>query len=207
MDGADHVGEPVTARLVAAALVVLATSLPAAAQDSGPPPVRNVTPPGMTPGPVVDGPLVREETPPPPPEAARWRRFLLPRTTDSATFVTEGLAIRVSGVTPPPADRVCEASDGGEAWPCGRVALFSLRMFLRGRPVECYFPPLGDVRQVIAPCRVGATDLGLWLLAQGWAEPDGNATDEYRKAAVKARCARRGLYRDTPSDGTCPAGD
>lgn len=193
-------------RAVLAAILVLAGAWAASAQEAEtvPPAVRNVTPPGMTPGPTVDGPLIREAVPPKPPEPARWRRFFLPATTEAATFVTEGLTIRVSGVTPPSADKTCKTVVG-EDWPCGRVALFSLRMFLRGRAVECYFPPLGDIRQVVAPCRVGPTDLALWLLSQGWATPDENATDAYRAAAEEARCAGRGLFRGAPSDGTCPA--
>ena len=196
-------------RRVAIAVVALLAGVAAAAAQSQapeivPPPSRDVTPPGMTPGPTVDGPLTRVPTPPPPPDPPRWRRFFLPKTTDSATFIADGLTIRVSGVAPPPAERTCRTA-AGETWPCGRMALFSLRMYLRGRAVECYFPPLGDVRQVIAPCRVGRTDLGEWLLAQGWAEPDGNATDEYREAARAARCKRVGLWRGVRSDGTCPA--
>ncbi len=71
VDGADHLGEPVRAL----ALAVLAIGLTAAtAWGAGPelvePAVRNVTPPGMTPGPEVDGPLIREPVPPPPPDPA-----------------------------------------------------------------------------------------------------------------------------------------
>lgn len=213
MDGADHVGEPVNrfGRRVAVALAVLVAGVAAAAGQEAepeivPPPSRNVTPPGMTPGPAVDGPLTRVPTPPRPPDPPRWQRYFLPQTPDGATFVTSGLTIRISGVAPPPVDKTCRKADG-EEWPCGRVALFALRMFLRGRAVECYFPPLGDVRQVIAPCRVGKVDLGAWLIAEGWATPDENATEAYREAAAAARCKRLGLWRGTPSDGNCPATD
>ena len=48
-----------------------------------------MTPPGVTPGPAGDGPLIREPVPPPPPEPPRWRRFFLPVTTDAATFAVE----------------------------------------------------------------------------------------------------------------------
>ncbi len=216
MDRADHLGEPVTRppgrrganALAAVAVLALVIAIPAAAEEPAlevvPRATRNVTPPGITPGPEVDGPLLREALPPPPPEAAKWRRFFLPRTTDAATLHAKSLTIRVSGVDPVPVDRVCRRADGGE-WPCGRTALFSLRMFLRGRAVECYLPPIGQAVEAIAPCRVGQTDLGAWLLRQGWGTPNGYATDEYRAAALEGRCHRLGMWQGSAADGTCPA--
>lgn len=191
-----------------ATALLLACSSVAAAQTAAPEIVpratRNVTPPGMTPGPSPDGPLIRLPPPPKEPEPARWRRYPLPRTTDSATFVVGRATIRVSGVAALPLSLACRRADTGAEWPCGQLALEALRKFLRGRPVECYFPPAGDATLIIAPCRVGSTDLGLWLLREGWAEPDEQATDEYRAAAREARCARRGRWRgNMPEDG-CP---
>ena len=86
MDRANHLGEPVApgrrrrAVLAAAVAALLAAAvLQAAAQDEPatelvPRATRNVTPPGVTPGPEVDGPLLREALPPPPPEPAKWQR-------------------------------------------------------------------------------------------------------------------------------------
>jgi endonuclease YncB( thermonuclease family) len=218
MDRADHLGEPIArrrgrrgtfVRAVATGLA-LAIAVPACAQEPAleivPRASRDVTPPGVTPGPAVDGPLLREPLPPRPPEPATWRRFFLPETTDAATFHANRLTIRVSGVDPVPIDKVCRRTSG-EEWPCGRTALFSLRMFLRGRAIECYLPPIGEAVEAIAPCRVGQTDLGTWLLEQGWGTPNDYATDEYRAAALEGRCERNGMWQGTSADGTCPAGE
>jgi endonuclease YncB( thermonuclease family) len=167
-------------------------------------PIRNVTPPGITPAPKVDGPLERIPAPPLPPEPARWWRFELPETTDSATFVSRGLTIHVAGVRPPSAQHSCRSADGGE-WPCGRMALTSLRMFLRGRPVECYYRLSEAAPEMTVPCRVGPTDIGAWLLTQGWAAADDAANEEYRRHAEQARCAGRGLWRGEAAPDTCPA--
>jgi endonuclease YncB( thermonuclease family) len=164
--------------------------------------VRNVTPPGMTPGPAVTGPLIREEEPEPPPDAARWHRFSLPETTDAATFKVKDQLIRISGVEPPKRADLCKA--GNESWPCGATALHSFRIFIGGRDVECYYPAPQGQADIVAPCRVGKTDLGLWLLTAGWGSAGHYATEAYRKAADAARCARRGIWRDTAADGTCP---
>jgi endonuclease YncB( thermonuclease family) len=193
----------VTALLLIAGLIIRATA--ASAEDGGivPPPSRDVTPPGATQGPPADGPLIREKVPPPPPDPPRWRRFFLPATTDAATFKTDKLTIRVSGVAPPTSEQTCRRADG-EEWPCGRTALFSLRQFLRGRAIECFFPRPEGVEDVVAPCRVGKTDLGRWLVGEGWATPDGNATDEYRSLAEAARCAGKGVWRGAARPDTCP---
>jgi endonuclease YncB( thermonuclease family) len=177
-------------------------ALPAAAQETVPPPSRDVTPPEMTPGPKVDGPLSREPTPPTPPAAARWQRFFLPATSDAATFVIDKRTIHIAGVEPPPVNATCPVQ-GAEAWPCGRMALTSLRMFLRGRAVECYFPP-GDATDITAPCRVGTSDIGLWLLDEGWGRPNDLATDDYREATHTAVCGKRGIWREQKPDADCP---
>jgi endonuclease YncB( thermonuclease family) len=187
-----------------AAIVIAFAAVTASAQEIVPPAVRNVTPPGITPGPVVDGPLVREPTPPKPPEPARWRRYVLPATTDAATFfIDRRLTIHIAGVTPPAVDATCTFADGS-AWPCGRIALNAFRLFLAGRPVECYFPPIDAEADVTAPCRIGKTDLGTWLLRNGWARTNELATDAYLSASAEAHCANLGIWKDTARPDYCP---
>lgn len=191
------------ARGVLILALVLAAS-PALAQEIVPPPSRDVTPPGVTPGPSGEGPLIREPVPPPPPEPPRWRRYFLPVTTDAATFEIDGhLTIRIAGVTPPAVDDTCRFADG-EPWPCGRTALHALRMFLRGRAIECFFPPADGLDEVTAPCRVGGTDLGHWLLASGWGRANDLATSEYLTAVAEARCANLGAWQGEERPDYCP---
>ena len=180
-------------------LLLCLSALPASAQVVILPPTRNVTPPGMTPGPEVTGPVERIPAPPPKP---RWQRFFLPGTTDAATFTVDDRTIRVAGVDPPPVAATCPVAGGG-TWPCGRTALYALRRFLHGRAIECYFPD-GDATDITAPCRIGEIDIGLWLLSQGWARPNGLATDQYRAMATKARCAGRGIWRGATPPADCP---
>lgn len=181
-------------------LLLAVLALPAMAQEAASPTIRNVTPPDITPGPKVTGPLERVPEPPP---KARWWRFFLPETIDAATFRKDGKTIRIAGVEPPPVTATCPVS-GGQPWPCGQTALLSLRLFLRGRAIECYFPDPGSVTSITAPCRVGTSDIGLWLLTEGWARPDDLATDQYRSAATAAVCAQRGVWRGQPPPADCP---
>jgi endonuclease YncB( thermonuclease family) len=57
--------------------------------------------------------------------------------------------------------------------------------------------------EIVAPCRVGPTDIADWLLAQGWATPDQTASDAYRRDADVARCAGRGLWKGAPAPEEC----
>jgi endonuclease YncB( thermonuclease family) len=203
MDGADHLGKPViTAARALCALALLVS--PAAADDLVAPATRNITGAGITPGPTVDGPLIREAVPPRPPDPPRWRRYFRPATTDAATFVVGTLVIHIAGVAATSANASCALADGTQ-WPCGRTALYTFRRFLHGRAIECLLPYIDGAADVTAPCRIAKTDLALWLLEQGWAKPSALATDEYRAASDQARCAGIGLWRDTPKPGSCPA--
>jgi endonuclease YncB( thermonuclease family) len=210
MDSADHLGKSVRLPYPAVAmLAILSTAVaPLAAAQEPPaeivaPAARDVTPSGVTPGPTGEGPLIRELVPPPPPDPPRWRRFFLPKTTDAATFKVEKKTIGIAGVSAPTPNAMCRRASG-EDWPCGRTALHSLRMLLRGRAVECFFPHADTAVEIVAPCRVGTTDLGLWLLSHGWGEPDQHATEEYRRVAREAQCAQRGQWRGTQVDPACP---
>ena len=174
---------------------LLISVLSAAAAQDLPPVVRDVTPPGITPGPPSDGPLVREPAPPPPAQPPRWRRFFLPVTTDAATFVVGSLTIHIAGVSPLTVAATCRLTDGSD-WPCGQTALIRFRMFLHGRAVECYFAePRGD--EIVAPCRVGKTDLGTWLLSAGWAGAGESPSAAEVAAATAARCAGVGMWKGT----------
>jgi len=164
---------------------------------------RDVTSPRMLPGPVVDGPLTRIPVAPPPPASPRWRRFFRPMVLEAGLIDVGGRAVRLPGIAPLPADALCHDAHGA-AWPCGREARTAFRRLIRGRAVECRLSTAETVGPLVAPCRVGAVDLALWLAEAGWARPDENAGDPIRAAARAARCAGRGLWRDAATQAPCP---
>jgi endonuclease YncB( thermonuclease family) len=195
------------AALLLALCIVAPTSLNADQvhmPEMVPPPSRDVTPSGVTPAPITSGPLIREPLPPLPPEKPGWHRFFLPETTDAATFVVGTRTIRLAGVTAVPRDVSCKLADGSE-WPCGTTALFALRRFLQGRAIECDFMASDKTNPVVAPCRMGKTDIALWLLGGGWVTAEKTAPDEYRKTAQAAHCAGLGLWRGTAKGASCAA--
>lgn len=155
--------------------------------------VRDVTPVGITPGPPADGPLTRIPVviPDPPPPPPQWRRFFQPVATAAGTLAVGERELAVAGIKATSVDQQCTGAAGD--WPCGRSALTAFRQMLRGRAVECYWA--GDETGP-APCRVGTTDIALWLVANGWAEPDPDAPEKLRDALHEAQCAGAGLWKD-----------
>ncbi len=163
---------------------------------------RDVTPPGIVPGPVVEGPLTRLEVPAPPPSPPRWHRFFRPLIVEAGLFNAKGRSIRLSGLEPLHADAKC-TGNGGSEWSCGHAALMELRRLVRSRAIECNFSAGMTDSVLVVPCRVAATDLALWLAEQGWARPAADASPEIHAATRAARCAGRGIWRDQTAAEPC----
>ncbi|WAJ26806.1 thermonuclease family protein [Antarcticirhabdus aurantiaca] len=191
-------------RLAALAPAPEAAPSPEASQTAAPA-GRNVSPEeGVQRTPEAGGALVRlpprlPETAPQKPEETdrevRLRLLSRPVAVDVGTIRVGRGTVTLPDIAPPSLDRTC-TSAGGEAWPCGRQALTSLRAFLRGRAIRCEAPDgFGTAEEdLTSACTVGAgEDIGDWLVRNGWAEaaPDG----PYAEAEAKAREARTGMWR------------
>jgi endonuclease YncB( thermonuclease family) len=84
--------------------------------------VRNVTPPGMMPGPVVDGPLVRIPVPPPPPLQPRWQRFHRVVALDAGTLDLGRRKVRLAGIVAPDVGKTCSGNVNPDAPALAAVA-------------------------------------------------------------------------------------
>jgi endonuclease YncB( thermonuclease family) len=164
--------------------------------------VRNVTPPGVTPGPAVTGPLVRVAPPQPPkaPRPARVQRVYHPIVVSAGVIKVGGRNIEIAGVDAPEFDSTC--GEGAAAWPCGRIARAALRQFIRGRAIECVVPLGADEIPHVGSCSVGGENLSEWLVSNGWARPVGVV---YAPLEAPARQARLGLWGDGRPDGQADA--
>ena len=56
-----------------------------------------------------------------------------------------------------------------QTWPCGRRAAFALADLIGSRTVTCRWRELDRYRRAVARCEAGGTDLGGWMVEQGWA--------------------------------------
>ncbi len=156
---------------------------------------RDVTPPAITPGPAITGPLVRIPVPAPPKKAKkvpkRFRRIVV---ADARTLQAAGMTIRLAGIVAPGLDETCGRT---RTWPCGRRARTALRKLIRARTIECAVTERISEAEIVSTCRVGRTDLAQWLAKQGWARPAAAAPAAVNKAAEEAKRKGRGLWRGT----------
>ncbi len=111
----------------------------------------------------------------------------------------QAVMVRLSGLRPSPFGERC--GEGAGAWPCGSLARAELSRFIADRPVVCVeevdVSSRLRIREVVASCQVGDSDIGLWLAGSGWAIPTSGAPAELRAAADEAE--RRGLGRHAAS--------
>ncbi|WP_018182059.1 thermonuclease family protein [Kaistia granuli] len=166
---------------------------------------RNVTAPGMTPAPTGDGPLEREPVSKHPPAPPTWKIFSPVMVREAGLLDLGRRKVRLAGIVPPDPDRLCHPGSTGDPKvdiPCARLAMVALRSRIRAFGVECRVAARDPGDPIVAPCRIGKTDLALWLVEQGWAEAAANAPDAYAAAETEARCARRGIWQagDPPAD-------
>lgn len=91
-------------------------------------------------------------------------------------------------------DALCILDDG-RAPACRVLARTAVRRFVARRSISCTLTLREDAGQDhSAPCFLGQTDLGLWVVAQGWAYATSEASSDQRAAETTARTEQRGLW-------------
>ncbi|WEK51777.1 MAG: thermonuclease family protein [Candidatus Kaistia colombiensis] len=167
---------------------------------------RNVTAPGMTPAPSVTGPLEREAVPKKPLAPPRWKAFSPVVVREAGLLDIGARHVRLAGIAVPDDARLCHPAETAEAADeiaCAKLALVALRRRVRALGVECRVSANDTADPIVAPCRIGATDLGHWLIEQGWATAAAKAPDGYKAAETEARCFRRGIWQAGPPPADC----
>src|ERR1700687_3093399 len=87
---------------------------------------------------------------------------------DGDTLEIHGSRIRLWGVDAPESSQLCRGEDSLQ-YRCGSKAANDLDAFIAGRPVNCLPISLDRYRRTVATCSVGGTDLGDWLVRNGFA--------------------------------------
>ncbi|MFD0988232.1 thermonuclease family protein [Methyloligella solikamskensis] len=121
------------------------------------------------------------------------KRFYRVIVQDAGTLKTGNHIIHLKGISVRDEDETCK-DESGKEWPCGTRARAALTRLIRGRAVVCDLPPRGDRPEFAARCRIGETDLSLWMVERGWAKPDTENDDTLAKARDKAKQAQVGLW-------------
>ncbi len=111
---------------------------------------------------------------------------------DGDTLELHGQRIRLAAVDAPEARQTCRRA--GTMWPCGRRAAFALADLIGSRTVTCRWRTKDRYRRPLARCSVGDTDLGGWMVENGWALAYRRYGVDYVSQEETAREARRGLW-------------
>lgn len=86
---------------------------------------------------------------------------------------------------------------GRSAYRCGQKATFALADLIGSRPVTCDGRYTDRYHRLVAVCTVGGTDLGQWMVAQGWALAYRRFSEDYVDDEDMARRVKAGLWAGT----------
>jgi endonuclease YncB( thermonuclease family) len=127
--------------------------------------------------------------------APQIKRYFGVRVRDSGTLLAEGfITIKLAGIMARDADARCTDA-GDKDWACGAEARAALTRLIRGRAITCALPGSGAALEVKARCAVTGIDLSLWMVRQGWAEPEPGPDQVLAAALTSAKEAQLGLWR------------
>lgn len=108
---------------------------------------------------------------------------------DAVTVAVGGARFRLEAVKPPEDGRVCGNAS------CLEAAKTDLIAFINGRSIVCTKSRKLGHGFFLGKCTVEGSDLGEYLLTQGLALPDSDASEAYRSAAGQAKAAKKGLWQ------------
>jgi endonuclease YncB( thermonuclease family) len=112
---------------------------------------------------------------------------------DGDTIQIHGERIRMAGIDAPEARQACVNASGAE-YRCGKTAAFALADRMARAVVRCEGSERDRYKRLVATCSVGGTDLGSWMVEQGFAVAYRRYSNAYIDQEDRAKAARRGLW-------------
>jgi endonuclease YncB( thermonuclease family) len=112
---------------------------------------------------------------------------------DGLTLASGPVVLRLSGLEGPAAKAACR-DENGHAWACGLQARAALNNKTRKQKLICTVADEAADGIPEAACAVEGEDLGLHLVAEGWARPLKGAPESHLTGVQEARAAKRGLW-------------
>jgi endonuclease YncB( thermonuclease family) len=113
------------------------------------------------------------------------------RVIDGDSLRVDGHEIRLAGIDAPELHQTCRRA--GLPYACGADARAALRGLTRNGAVTCDLLGHDRYGRDLARCTAGSTDLGAWLVTQGYAVAYGSYADEEEQA----RRAGAGIWAGT----------
>jgi endonuclease YncB( thermonuclease family) len=115
------------------------------------------------------------------------------RVLDGNNLMIGPQRIRLFGIAAPEVEQSCTLD--GKVWACGADVATALHTQIGERVVTCEERGIDRDKRVVAICRIGALDLGDWMVRNGWALADRRSSMMYVSAEFAARNNRMGLWR------------
>ncbi|MBC7907010.1 MAG: thermonuclease family protein [Rhodospirillaceae bacterium] len=114
---------------------------------------------------------------------------------DGDTIMLSLTKIRMLGIDTPEDEQTCRR--GGIEWACGIEASAALTDLVKDKRVTCDLNGRHSYGRPLGRCRIGATDIGAWMVSQGWAVVDPRFEKTYLPQQAEAKAAKRGLWSGT----------
>lgn len=115
---------------------------------------------------------------------------------DGDTIEIHDTRIRLHGVDAPESSQLC--TKAGQPWRCGQAAALALSDYIGTATVHCKATGHDRYRRTVASCSVGAEEINLWLVTNGWARDwPRYSKGAYSTAQEAAHVARRGIWEST----------
>jgi len=129
-----------------------------------------------------------------PKAAAAETVYGVPRVIDGDTLELDGERIRLHGIDAPETRQIC-VRDSAE-WLCGQEASKSLRDYLRAKSqLTCDRVDIDRYGRIVAKCFTeGGTDIGEWMVSNGWALAYRRYSMDYVETEIIAESAKRGIW-------------
>ncbi|KAB0676565.1 thermonuclease family protein [Aureimonas leprariae] len=164
---------------------------PAPAETGGSPDVAQTAAVAPAAPPAAPAPLPAAT----PPAGAEAELLARPVVLDTATILIRRGKVHLEGIEAAPLSRRCGEA-GPRGWFCGVEARTRFRSWLRARSISCNVPKgFGDdAGEVEARCDLSGTDIGGWLVENGFAEAAPGS--DYVQAEAKAKAAKLGIWAE-----------
>jgi endonuclease YncB( thermonuclease family) len=118
-----------------------------------------------------------------------------PTVIDADTLDVGDRRIRLFGVDAPETRQACDLN--GHKWQCGEHAALELTVWLHERTVFCRRKGPDSYGRMVAACNRGISDVGGWLVSNGWAVAATKYSMSYVSQENEAKTLNAGIWKST----------